>query len=603
MAGTKNGKRMLRVIGIDFGTSSTYMNIKRYNLDDPTADSFNYIPVSFEHGESKGSIISVIRENADGSLDFGRVANEDAEGATIYRNFKMDLESADDAAREKSRYLVKELFRYLHRVYEQQKNQLGDKSDSVETNISYPVKWQKDTADFMLSAARDAGFPNVTGMDEATAAVTTVVSRSFDNLAVSKMISSEKPGYILLVDMGAGTTDCALCKYSFEAEPNGEIKANSLKVEIITCWPVSEDDPTFGGSELDTVLAGYVEGFLKGVLAPELQSFVPNLVRVGNNVKLWKENNVSANLNKNKDVTVCGFIRAYLGAAGVKFPPISRQSFEAMIDDKLRDYVYLIRGCLEKGCSLDPDFRESGLDLVILAGGHSSWYFAKDIIDGTMPDMLDHPTLEAIRREKNRVFRLPNPQSTVVLGLVYRRLLSSITLKKSDIIDSSWVELLKNAPPNPEFFSEMMYSGENTAVFGAVRDFTYSYGFDRWGELNNLISVGDSNMWIYNTFINRRFFSDKNRNICLCVEKALGSVHGVALCSYGIYYETLLSKGCISWEAFMSADIYFSGWNGDKLSVGYTVLPVYRPCIDLFMEYLQKLQTHLRTQFGYNRFQ
>ena len=46
-----NGKKMLRVIGIDFGTSSTYMNVKRYDLNRPTADSFNYIPVAFEHGE------------------------------------------------------------------------------------------------------------------------------------------------------------------------------------------------------------------------------------------------------------------------------------------------------------------------------------------------------------------------------------------------------------------------------------------------------------------------------------------------------------------------------------------------------------------------
>ena len=55
-----NGK-MIRVIGIDFGTSSTYMSVKRYNPEDPAEDSFNYIPVSFEHGESKGSLISVIR--------------------------------------------------------------------------------------------------------------------------------------------------------------------------------------------------------------------------------------------------------------------------------------------------------------------------------------------------------------------------------------------------------------------------------------------------------------------------------------------------------------------------------------------------------------
>ena len=56
----ENNEKIVRVIGIDFGTSSTYMSIKRYDMRDPTEDSFNYIPVSFEHGESKGSMISVI---------------------------------------------------------------------------------------------------------------------------------------------------------------------------------------------------------------------------------------------------------------------------------------------------------------------------------------------------------------------------------------------------------------------------------------------------------------------------------------------------------------------------------------------------------------
>ena len=585
---------MIRVIGIDFGTSSTYMSVKRYNPEDPAEDSFNYIPVSFEHGESKGSLISVIRENSDRSLDFGRVANEEADGAVVYSNFKMNLESPDDALREKSRYLVRELFKYLHRMYELQSNQLGEKDDEVETNISYPVKWQRSTADFMISAAKDAGFQNVSGIDEATAAVTTVLSRNFDNLALKKMISPETPGYILLIDMGAGTTDCALCRYSFEAGESGEIKANSLKVEIITCWPVSEDDPTFGGREIDQVLAGYIEDFLCRTVVPELKEYVSNLVRVGNNVKLWKENNVSANLNKNKPVTVCGFIKAYLGAAGVKFPAITRESFEKLIGDKLNDYVDLIRGCLEKAGAIDQEFKERGLDLVILAGGHSSWYFAKDIIDGTMPGYLEHSTLSRIREEKDRVFTLPNPQSTVVLGLIYRRLLSTITLKKSDKIDNSWVELLRTAAPNPEFFSELYGDGEDTAMYNIAKEFTMSYDFKAPPEAWFHISVGESNRRVYDIFCGKSFFAHKNKDICFCAEKNDGSLCGFTVSSFGIYYETLFSSRCISWETFLYSQIIYSGWNSDKISIGYTVLPVHRTCVPLCMEYLQGMQSYIR---------
>lgn len=598
MADSTNGSKMLRVIGIDFGTSSIYMNVKRYNLDDPTSDSFNYIPVSFEYGESKGSIISVIRENSDGSLDFGNIANEEADGAVVYRNFKMKLESSDDAEREKSRYLVKQLFKYLYKVYSQQISQLGEKTDAVETNISYPVKWQKSTADFMIEAAEEAGFTNVTGMDEATAAITTVLTQSFDTIAETKIPDSDKPGYILLVDMGAGTTDCALCRYSFDRKDGGDAKASSLKVDIITCWPFSEEDPTFGGSEIDAVLAEYIENFLREALPKELQAFVSNLVSVGNNVKLWKENNVSANLNKNGTVKTCGFIKAYLGTAGKKFPEITRESFESLIEEKLSDYVYLIKGCLEKGCSVSPEFRNEGLDLVILAGGHSSWYFAKDIIDGTMSGHLEHGTLRKIRSEKGRVFRLPNPQSTVVLGLIYNRLLSSITLKKSDLVDESWVELLKNAAPNPDFFSEQQNDGEDMAVYNIVKEFTKMYAFDIPHNLVRYMSANGSNPMVDGVFAKKRYFSGKNTDFCFSVLKSPGSSSGFTVCPYGIYYESLLNRSSVSWKSFLSANIHYSGWNGDKLSIDYAVLPMHRASVTVCMGYFQWLQEYLRSQFG-----
>ena len=145
---------------------------------------------------------------------------------------------------------------------------------------------------------------------------------------------------------------------------------------------IDGDDPTFGGREIDEVLADYVEEYLRSVLPDELQEMVPAMVRMGNNVKLWKENNVSVNINSRKPVTTCGFVRAYPGVAGTKFPPLTRESFEKLIDDLLDDYKYLVSGCIQNACSADPDFNGQGLDLAILAGGHSSWYFAKDILDG-----------------------------------------------------------------------------------------------------------------------------------------------------------------------------------------------------------------------------
>ena len=593
-----NKSRMLRVIGIDFGTSTTYMYVKRYNLDNLAEDRFNWIPVAFDNGESRGAVNSVIRENSDGTFDFGRIAAEEIDGSVIHSNFKMSIESPDKEEQEKSRLLVRKLFEYLYNSYKLQINQLGGKDDDVQTIVSYPVKWQESTANFMIRTAMEVGFENVIGMDEATAAISTVISLNFDRFSGNQLLPYDRPGYMLLIDMGAGTTDLALCKCTLKG--NGmAISADSFDVEIVTTWPLSEDDPTFGGREVDAVLTEYLEDFLSGALSPELRSIASRIVHLGNNVKLWKENNVSPNVNKNKPVTTCGFIRAYLSASATKFKEIDRAGFEALIDEGLRDYCYLIQGCLEQACSVDPQFRAVGLDMVILTGGHSKWYFAKDIVDGTMPG-LDHPTLSRIRADKSRAFCLPNPQATVVLGLVYNRLLSSLILTRSEPVDDSWVNYLYNAMPNPEFICGQNIQEERGDIYAAVIDFTANeYRFPQRADFDMHTSVFESNPRCLNTFRQKSFFSDKRSDICFCAEKNTGSPVGFAVCPYGIYYETRLNNGCISWQMFMQLGIAYSGWNGDKISIGSTVIPANRQCAAVYMDYLIGLQNRLNRQFGF----
>lgn len=588
---------MLRLIGIDFGTSSTYMNVKRYDKDNLTKDSFNYIPVAFEHGESKGTLVSVIRENADGSFDFGRVANEEADGATIYRNFKMDLESPEKGKREKSRMLVKKLFEYLYNIYRQQITQLGDENDEEETIVSYPVKWQENTVNFMLDVAKEAGFKNVRGMDEATAAISTVLSREFDSFVNSKTISFTEPGYLMLIDMGAGTTDLALCKYSFDTSNDEKISGDSMKIEIVTPWPLNEDDPTFGGREIDEVLMDYVENFLMSALPAEQQKYASTIVRIGNNIKLWKENSVSPNINASKPITVCGFIRPYMVMTHKKFPPITKESFEEMVSEELKDYIYLIEGCLEKAGSLEPDFVSKGLDMVILAGGHSSWYFSKDIIDGTMPG-LEHPSLRKIREDKSRVYRFSNPQSTVALGLVYNKLLSSLNLSRPKSIDDSWIKHLYNAPLNPEFGAPQYEQEQYSEIYASVIDFTQNvYRFPTDEAVQSCISVFESNKRCLDAFRYKEFFGNKNKNICFCAEKGKGGAGGFALSAYGIYFESRFSNGCVDWQSFLTMPISLTGWNKDKVTIGTTIIPVNRILLNIAMDYFIRLQEYLRQRF------
>lgn len=416
---------MQRVIGIDFGTSTTYMNVKRYNDGQPVEDAFSYMPVMFNYGESSGYVASIVRENADGSFDFGEKAAEQLDGARVYREFKMRLESPDAREQEEARRITQRFFCFLYTTYAQQAGNLGAADDTEETIVSYPVKWQAETAAFMLEAARAAGFRNVTGVDEAAAAVSTVLCQN----AGSNLLSTGRTGYLMLIDMGAGTTDLAVCRYQFGED-------GSLGVGLVTNWPQSADEPTFGGREIDTALEKYVEDYLNKALNPELAVIAHQFAASPGQAKLWKERNVSVTLAAGKPVTTCAYISACAQMLSSGFPAFDRPVFEKLICGGLQDYAHLVRCCLDRTAALDPDFAAVGVDLVILTGGHSSWYFAREIIDGTMAGYLEHPMLAAVRRDKSRTIGLPNPQMTVSLGLIYSKLL----LRQEDAAEETRTE-------------------------------------------------------------------------------------------------------------------------------------------------------------------
>ena len=402
---------MQRIIGIDFGTSTTYMNVKRYHGDQPAEDRFSYMPVVFNYGESSGFVSSIVRENADGTFDFGEKAREQLEGAKIYEEVKMSLESPDPDKRAQARRITEQFFRFLYETYAQQTANLGSAEDAEETIVSYPVKWQEETVHFMLEAARKAGFQNVHGMDEATAAVSAVLCQNPN----SNVICAGQSGYLMLVDMGAGTTDLVVCRYQAD-------DLSGIQVELVTSWPRTAGEPTFGGREIDAVLERYVEDYLKKALSPALAPMAHGFAADPGKAKMWKERNVSSGLAERKQITTCAYLAPYRPMLTGSFPPFGRAEFEQMAADGLRDYVRLLQGCLADTEAEDDEFAEAGLDLVILTGGHSAWYFAREILDGTMEGYLDHPALALIRSQKARVINLPNPQTTVSLGLVYSKL-------------------------------------------------------------------------------------------------------------------------------------------------------------------------------------
>ena len=325
---------MQRVIGIDFGTSTTYMNVKRYNGSQPLEDTFSYLPVLFEYGGSSGFVATIVRENADGSFDFGEKASEPLTGSTVHREFKMRLESPDAEEREEARRLTREFFRFLYAAYARQAASLGSPDDEVETMVSYPVKWQPETVRFMLSAAREAGFEHVIGLDEATAAVSAVLCH---DPQAARLLAWDRPGYLLLIDMGAGTTDLVVCRY--------EISGGGIQVRRVLAWPQGEGEPAFGGREIDRALALRLEDYLRQALPATMAPMAGDIVRTPGEVKRWKENNVSPILAEKGRVTGCGFLQTYKSVLTQPFPAFDRAAFESWpgIHQGLQDDLDIIK--------------------------------------------------------------------------------------------------------------------------------------------------------------------------------------------------------------------------------------------------------------------
>ncbi len=407
-----------RLIGIDFGTSTSVVCVKRYKDGEPIGGAFQSSAVTFGDGQGDTRAYTVARLNADGSYTCGRPAEDADPEAQIFREFKMDLESLDKAKSAQAKALTEEFFKYLYRWYDHQRSNLGEAGDQEKTVVSFPAKWSEGTRAFMVETAKKAGFPNVSAMDEPSAALYATLTQNMNDVSAKGLLRAGEPGYMLLVDMGAGTTDLAVCRYTVDAGAGGFIRAEQIKNEIVSTWPEAAGAPTFGGREVDRLLEDYLTDYMTSCgLDPAMAR---QLVCGTASVKPWKETVVSPRLNEGNLVDSCGFLSGYMMLLPKKqpFPSIDRNKLEELLHDKLEDFKSLVTGCLDKAAEIEPAIAENGVDLVVLTGGHSAWYFTEALLNGTIPGIA-HPALKRAQTEKSRVLRLSNPQETVALGLVY----------------------------------------------------------------------------------------------------------------------------------------------------------------------------------------
>lgn len=461
---------MIRRIGIDFGTSTTVLQVKNYESDGvtPIGDRIDTKDVKF----GKQSYCDTYVKQKQDRWYCGPESQKNIPDAKLYVNFKMQLESPDAEIAAEAREATLHFFQYLYKTYAEQRDngQFGEKAEREETLVSYPVKWRQETAEFLLQTAAQAGFSNIRHMNEARAAISAVLVQS-----VQQMVRQEKDELnILLCDMGAGTCDLVLCRY--KAADGGEL-------EVLTCWPRGEGTLTFGGREIDARLQEYIVTIMEknGLPVKRLKSSL-------NEFRIWKELEVSPMLAEGFAVESCDIIENAANGDCVDYPPMTREIFEILTQTQMEDFICLVNGAMQ---SCDEPIPQ--IDLAILVGGNSQWYFIGDLLGGKrVGDCVVHMPIS-----RDQIICPPNPQMTVAMGLVLSDLPMHVTNEKA--IEKAAAPDRPEEPIKPNMtannpkekepcLNDMVLSLEGIDV---LRDFLVKMGNDkRYTSSNTQIITG-----------------------------------------------------------------------------------------------------------------
>lgn len=229
---------MTRRIGIDFGTSTTIFAYKDY---DKKGNTSNHAPKLLELGGRVTFPTIVFEPEGGAERVYGFDAEEESRIADgiLYTNFKMDLMSEE--RHDKACELIMGYFRYLRDIYKEDCNRIGI-ADEEETWLSYPAAWPDHIQREMQKMVQEAGFVNVQILDEPTAAINSVLYQYKDQLWDNQLLSMGEAANVLMIDMGAGTTDLVVCRF---------ILGDQKPVERLLSWPPADSEDYFGGREID----------------------------------------------------------------------------------------------------------------------------------------------------------------------------------------------------------------------------------------------------------------------------------------------------------------------------------------------------------------
>lgn len=429
------------IIGIDFGTSTTVVKVKNY-FDGMKGNECQPLMIG-----NSTVVPTLIFEN-DQRMYFGREAeseynNSDGKG-TLYRNFKMDLLIPE--RQEKAKELVRAFMMYLYQQFSMQKAQLN-LFNTVKTFISYPAKWTPDIIAFMKQSVIDAGFgteATVFGETEPTAAIYATFTNHEEALKEHRLVSQGIPLNVMMLDMGAGTSDVTIFRFMADRQNKFHI---GLDGKIIS-HPAVDNAYLCGGREIDRLLSEYNYEYLKSIIpGGNVNEGLWN--KISAEIKSWKESHLSPRLQNGLEATMPGQLmtvlntfRAFLTGPIPQYEDIDREKFQELTKEHWSQLHTLITDAIAKAAEVIPEIRgPEDIDLLIVTGGHSQWYCVKDMCLGRSVAGLAPINFRKIIDDPERLIAEARPQETVANGLVFRDLAFDI---RHTSANNLWLQLSLN---------------------------------------------------------------------------------------------------------------------------------------------------------------
>ncbi len=377
-------------IGIDFGTSNSCVTYATYYED--MNGRLEATPVHrpealmFQHKDTIPTVV-FLGDGADQPPLCGELAEEKAVffPELTRSGFKLRLGRPGQSGRD-AYLLSKQFLGYLRaRLAEYVPLDQPAQNQRIETIVGHPVQWSVDQREETRRAAMEAGFPNVVLEEEPLACL-------YSHLCDERGGFNPQPGgQILMIDMGGGTTDFALLQLPASAEQR-PISTPVDPAALVPSWGGGRT--SYGGRDLDQLLLDY----LSRDWDPQMVAHNRGLLL--REVRRFKEA-FSSHIREGLD----RYETMWLVAEKPFKVSLTRQEFETVAAHYITHFEALVRGALELA-KVAPRQVSS----LILAGGHSRWYF----VDDTLKRVFPHCS-----RENYTLLRHNHPEQSVARGLAY----------------------------------------------------------------------------------------------------------------------------------------------------------------------------------------